>query len=126
VGAKDLIGRAEKLRRAIERHNRLYYNEAAPEISDAEYDRLFHELVKLETEHPELLTPDSPTHRVGFKPSEQFAPVVHRVPMLSLANAFDEEDVARVRPARARGARGRCRRVFRRAQVRRARGHARL
>jgi DNA ligase (NAD+) len=50
--------------------------------------------VKLETEHPGLLTPDSPTHRVGFKPSEEFAPVTHRVPMLSLANAFDEEDVA--------------------------------
>jgi len=94
VSAKDLAGRAEKLRRAIERHNRLYYNEAEPEISDAEYDRLFQELVKLETEHPGLLTPDSPTHRVGFKPSEEFAPVTHRVPMLSLANAFDEEDVA--------------------------------
>ena len=93
VSAKDLAGRAEKLRRAIERHNRLYYDEAAPEISDAEYDRLFQELVKLETEHPGLQTPDSPTHRVGFKPSEAFAPVTHRVPMLSLANAFDEEDV---------------------------------
>ena len=94
MSAKDIAGRAEKLRRAIERHNRLYYNEAEPEISDAEYDRLFQELVKLETEHPALLTPDSPTHRVGFKPSEEFAPVTHRVPMLSLANAFDEEDVA--------------------------------
>jgi len=94
VSTKDLSGRAEKLRRAIERHNRLYYNEAEPEISDSEYDRLFQELVKLETEHPGLLTPDSPTHRVGFKPSEEFAPVTHRVPMLSLANAFDEEDVA--------------------------------
>jgi DNA ligase (NAD+) len=94
VSTKDPAGRAEKLRRAIERHNRLYYNEADPEISDAEYDRLFQELVKLETEHPGLLTPDSPTHRVGFKPSEEFAPVTHRVPMLSLANAFDEEDVA--------------------------------
>jgi DNA ligase (NAD+) len=94
VSTKDPAGRAEKLRRAIERHNRLYYNEAEPEISDVEYDRLFQELVKIETEHPGLLTPDSPTHRVGFKPSEEFAPVTHRVPMLSLANAFDEEDVA--------------------------------
>ena len=94
MSAKDPAGRAEKLRRAIERHNRLYYKEAEPEISDAEYDRLFQELVKLETENPGLLTPDSPTHRVGFKPSEEFAPVTHRVPMLSLANAFDEEDVA--------------------------------
>jgi DNA ligase (NAD+) len=94
MSAKDLAARADKLRRAIERHNRLYYNEAAPEISDADYDRLFQELVKLETEHPQLQAPDSPTHRVGFKPSDAFAPVTHRVPMLSLANAFDEEDVA--------------------------------
>jgi DNA ligase (NAD+) len=94
VSAKDLAGRAQKLRRAIERHNRLYYNEAAPEVTDAEYDRLFQELAKLEGEHPELLTPDSPTQRVGSTPSEGFAPVTHRVPMLSLANAFDEEDVA--------------------------------
>ncbi|MBC8021472.1 MAG: NAD-dependent DNA ligase LigA [Burkholderiales bacterium] len=94
MSAKDLAGRAEKLRRAIERHNRLYYNEAAPEITDAEYDRLFQELAKLEVEHPELSTPDSPTQRVGSAPSEGFASVTHRVPMLSLANAFDEEDVA--------------------------------
>ena len=94
MSAKDLAGRAEKLRRAIERHNRLYYNDAAPEISDVEYDRLFQELARLESEHPELATPDSPTQRVGAKPSEGFAEVVHRVPMLSLANAFDEEDVA--------------------------------
>src|SRR5206468_6231173 len=65
-----------------------------PEITDAEYDRLFQELVRLETEHPELATPDTPTQRVGAKPSEGFAAVEHRVPMLSLANAFDEEDVA--------------------------------
>jgi DNA ligase (NAD+) len=89
----NLAEKADKLRRAIERHNRLYYNEAAPEITDAEYDRLFQELVKLETEHEELRTPDSPTQRVGSKPSEGFAAVNHRVPMLSLANAFDEEDV---------------------------------
>ena len=85
--------RAEKLRRAIERHNRLYYNDAAPEITDAEYDRLFHELVKLEAEHPEIATPDSPTQRVGSAPSEGFATVTHRAPMLSLANAFDADDV---------------------------------
>ena len=89
-----LAARADKLRRAIDRHNRLYYNKAAPEITDAEYDRLFHELVKLEAEHPELAAPDSPTQRVGAAPSEGFAEVVHRVPMLSLANAFDEDDVA--------------------------------
>jgi DNA ligase (NAD+) len=94
TGARDTAARAEKLRRAIERHNRLYYNEAAPEISDAEYDALFQELAKLEAEHPELATPDSPTQRVGSKPSEGFAAASHRVPMLSLANAFDDDDVA--------------------------------
>ena len=91
---KDAVARAEKLRRAIERHNRLYYNDAAPEITDAEYDRLFQQLVQLEREFPELQTPDSPTQRVGWEPSKEFAQVTHRVPMLSLANAFDEEDVA--------------------------------
>src|SRR5882672_4699272 len=93
MGVKDLAALAEKLRRAIDRHNRLYYNEAEPEITDAEYDRLFQQLAKLESEHPELVVPDSPTQRVGSAPSEGFAEVVHRFPMLSLANAFDEEDV---------------------------------
>jgi len=86
--------RAGKLRREIERHNRLYYNQAAPEVPDAEYDQLFRELQALESEHPELVTPDSPTQRVGSTPSEGFEEVTHRVPMLSLANAFDDEDVA--------------------------------
>src|SRR5262249_51746008 len=85
---------AEKLRRDIERHNRLYYREDAPEISDAAFDKLFQELLALETEHPALRTPDSPPQRVGYAPSEEFAEVTHRVPMLSLANAFDAEDVA--------------------------------
>jgi DNA ligase (NAD+) len=85
--------RAAQLRREIERHNRLYHAEAAPEISDAEYDALFQELLELEGEHPELASPDSPTQRVGAAPSEGFAEVRHRVPMLSLANAFDDEDV---------------------------------
>ena len=86
--------RASALRREIERHNRLYYNEAAPEVSDAEYDALFRELQALEGAHPELATPDSPTQRVGSAPSTEFAEVRHRVPMLSLANAFADEDVA--------------------------------
>ncbi|HET9578233.1 MAG TPA: NAD-dependent DNA ligase LigA, partial [Usitatibacter sp.] len=86
--------RAEWLRREIERHNRLYYSEAAPEISDEAFDKLFQELQQLEAQHPELVTPDSPTQRVGAAPSEGFAPVAHRVPMLSLANGFDDEDVA--------------------------------
>jgi DNA ligase (NAD+) len=92
--AKDLAERAAKLRREIERANRLYHEEDRPEITDAEYDKLFHELVALEAEHPELLTPDSPTQRVGGAPREGFASVRHRVPMLSLANAFSPEDVA--------------------------------
>jgi DNA ligase (NAD+) len=85
--------RAERLRREIERHNRLY-RDAAPEISDPEWDALFRELQALEAEHPELVTPDSPTQRVGTAPSEGFAAVTHRVPMLSLGNAFDADDVA--------------------------------
>jgi DNA ligase (NAD+) len=83
----------ENLRREIERHLRLYHVEDNPEIPDAEYDALFQELVKLEEAHPELATPDSPTQRVGAKPAEGFAEIRHRVPMLSLANAFDDEDV---------------------------------
>ena len=94
LAARDARAKAEKLRRAIERHNRLYYVDASPEISDAEYDRLFQELVKLETEYPALRTPDSPTQRVGAAPSAEFAEVVHRVPMLSLANGFQDEDIA--------------------------------
>src|SRR5688572_13401640 len=88
----NLTPLAAKLRREIERHLRLYHVEDNPEISDAEYDQLFNELVRLEQQHPELATPDSPTQRVGAKPAEGFAEVRHRVPMLSLANAFDEED----------------------------------
>jgi DNA ligase (NAD+) len=94
VASEALSRKVEKLRREIERHLRLYHVEDNPEISDAEYDKLFHELVRLEEEHPELQSPDSPTQRVGAKPAEGFAEVLHRVPMLSLANAFDEEDAA--------------------------------
>ncbi len=91
---RAVAARVKELRRAIERHNRLYYNDATPEVSDAEYDRLFQELARLEAEHRAIASPDSPTQRVGAAPSEGFAEVVHRVPMLSLANAFDAEDVA--------------------------------
>src|SRR5207248_1798476 len=73
--------------------NRRYYEEAAPTISDREYDRLYKELVDLETQFPELVTPDSPTHRVGEKPLRAFAQVQHRVPMLSLDNTYSEEEV---------------------------------
>jgi len=85
--------RAATLRRELQRHNRLYYVEDAPEISDAEYDRLFAELQQLEAEHPELATPDSPTQRVGAAPLAAFPEVRHGTPMLSLANAFDEDEV---------------------------------
>ncbi|MDM8355770.1 NAD-dependent DNA ligase LigA [Pandoraea communis] len=85
--------RAAELRIELARHNRAYYEEDAPLIPDAEYDRLFGELVALETDYPELQRPDSPTQRVGGKPVEGFAPVVHRVPMLSLNNGFADEDV---------------------------------
>jgi DNA ligase (NAD+) len=85
--------RAEVLRRELQRHNRLYYAEDAPEITDAEYDRLFAELQLVEERFPELVTPDSPTRRIGAPPLAQFEEVRHRTPMLSLANAFSEDEV---------------------------------
>lgn len=85
--------RAAALRRELERHNRLYYAEDAPEITDAQYDRLFAELQRIEAEHPQLAAPDSPTQRVGAPPLAEFAEVRHRTPMLSLANAFSEDEV---------------------------------
>jgi DNA ligase (NAD+) len=85
--------RIETLRRDITEHNRRYHEEAAPTISDREYDRLYKELVDLETQFPELVTPDSPTQRVGGKPLQAFAQVQHRVPMLSLDNTYSEEEV---------------------------------
>jgi len=85
--------RIQALRETIERHNRLYYVEDAPQITDAEYDALFAELQALESAHPELRTADSPTQRVGGAPLPQFAEVRHRTPMLSIGNAFDEEEV---------------------------------
>lgn len=81
----------ERLRREIERHNHLYYVLDRPEISDAEYDALFRRLIRFETERPELIAPDSPTQRVGSTPSAGFPTIERAVPMLSLANAFDED-----------------------------------
>jgi len=86
--------RAAELHRLIERANHAYYVLDRPEISDAEYDRLFRELQDLEAKHPELRTPDSPTHRVGAEPAEKFRKHRHLVPMLSLANAFNEAELA--------------------------------
>ena len=93
--------RIAQLRAAIDRADRLYYEQDAPEIADAEYDALLRELQELEAAHPELVTPDSPTQRVGGAPSATFAEVRHSSPMLSLANAFSHDDLrafdARVR-----------------------------
>jgi DNA ligase (NAD+) len=83
--------RAQWLRKEIERHNALYYDRARPEISDPEFDALFRELRNLEQTHPELTTADSPTQRVGGKPSQGFAQVRHAMPMLSLDNLFAKE-----------------------------------
>jgi DNA ligase (NAD+) len=83
----------EQLRDEIRRHDRLYYEKAAPIISDREYDRLYKELVDLETQFPDLVTPDSPTQRVGGKPLKAFEQVPHLIPMLSLDNTYSEEEV---------------------------------
>jgi DNA ligase (NAD+) len=96
---------AERLRREIERHNVRYYVLDDPEISDAAYDELFRELVALEEQHPDLRSENSPTARVGAPPLPEFAEVRHRTPMLSLGNAFDEEEV-RAFDRRAREALG--------------------
>ena len=90
---KQVRDRIERLRKEIEVHNRRYHVLDDPEISDAEYDALFRELVELEAAHPELASHDSPTQRVGAAPLGEFAEVRHRVPMLSLANAFEEDEV---------------------------------
>jgi DNA ligase (NAD+) len=89
----DLIQRLETLRQQIRRHEELYYVDNAPEISDEEFDRLLHELERLEAEHPDLITADSPTQRVAGRPLEGFATVEHLEPMLSLDNAYDEQEL---------------------------------
>jgi DNA ligase (NAD+) len=86
-------GRIKALRAQIEHHNKRYYVLDDPEISDADYDRLFQELVRLEQAHPEFATSDSPVHRVGGAPLPEFSTVSHRIPMLSLNNAFSDEDI---------------------------------
>ena len=89
----DTRARAADLRRQIEHHNYRYYVLDDPEVADAEYDRLMRELEELESRYPDIVTPESPTQRVGAAPMAEFGEVVHRVPMLSLENAFSEEDV---------------------------------
>jgi DNA ligase (NAD+) len=90
---KNIEQKIEKLRDEIRRHEYLYYVLDAPELPDADFDRLMQELKKLEAAHPELVTPDSPTQRVGGKPKEGFAKVVHSRPMLSLDNAYNEQEL---------------------------------
>lgn len=82
----------EKLRAEIEHHNDLYYQQSAPEISDYEFDQLLERLKKLEAEHPELITPDSPTQRIGGK-AESLKPFVHTVPLMSLDNSYDLDEL---------------------------------
>ncbi len=89
----DIRDKIEELRRNLSYHNYRYYALDQPEISDAEYDRIFRELVALEDDNPELITPDSPTQRVGFAPIEKFLPFRHEVPLLSLQNAMNPEEV---------------------------------
>jgi DNA ligase (NAD+) len=90
---KQAEARIQELRREIERHNHLYYVLDRPEITDAEYDAFYRELVKLEEQFPELVTPDSPSQRVGGTPLAKFSQVTHRIPMLSLENAFGDEEM---------------------------------
>ena len=88
-----IAARIAELRQKLEYHNYLYYVKDTPEISDAEYDRMFRELLELEKAHPELASPDSPTQRVGGEPLERFTKVQHHAPMLSLANGFSEDEL---------------------------------
>ncbi len=90
---RGLGKRAEELRQLIRRHEHAYFVLDQPEVTDAEFDALVLELRRLEEQHPELVTPDSPTQRVGGEAGEQFAKVRHRSPMLSLQNAFDEQEI---------------------------------
>ena len=89
----EMRKRAQELRDIINYHNKKYYENDEPEIEDFEYDRLLHELIAIEEKYPEIVTADSPTHRVGGKADTQFTPVEHIVPMESLQDAFGEEDV---------------------------------
>src|SRR6184192_3879307 len=85
--------RVDELRKQLREANYRYYVLDAPTLSDAEYDRLFRELSELESAHPELRATDSPTQRVGAQPSDKFAKVQHRRPMMSLANVMSEEEL---------------------------------
>jgi DNA ligase (NAD+) len=89
----DLKSELAELRQLIERHNRLYHQQDAPEIPDQEFDRLFDRLLEIEKKHPELITADSPSQRVGSEPLSGFKQIEHKIPMLSLEKAFDAESL---------------------------------
>src|ERR1700680_2333413 len=93
AAAKDVGKKIEALREKIRHHEHLYYVLDNPEISDAEFDKRMQQLKDLESEHPTLVTPDSPTQRVGGKPREGFVKMRHSTPMLSLDNTYDEEEL---------------------------------
>src|SRR5512133_2968152 len=90
----DVVERVEQLRAAIRHNDELYHELDQPEIPDADYDALVRELRALEEQHPDLITADSPTQRVGGPISATFAPVVHRTPMFSLDNAMSDKELA--------------------------------
>jgi DNA ligase (NAD+) len=93
--SRDPAEEIARLREEVRRHDRKYYVEAAPEISDLDYDRLVERLKKLEAAHPELVTPDSPTQRVGEQPVEGLRQVEHRIPMLSIENTYSIEELTK-------------------------------
>src|SRR5262249_19292489 len=101
MASKAIEREVARLRSELNRHNYLYYVEANPEISDRDYDRLMEQLASLESQHPDLIAPDSPTQRVGGQPLDGFATVRHVVPMLSMDNTYSYDEVrewdARVR-----------------------------
>ena len=91
--SSDPAAEIARLREEIRHHDRKYHLEAAPEITDLQYDRLVERLKKLEAEHPELVTPDSPTQRVGDRPVTGLTPLEHRVPMLSIDNTYSLDEL---------------------------------
>ncbi|GGE35566.1 DNA ligase [Pullulanibacillus camelliae] len=90
---QELIKRVDALREQLNKYGYEYYVLDRPSVPDSEYDRLMNELIAIETEHPELITPDSPTQRIAAAPLEAFNKVTHRTPMMSLGNAFNEQDI---------------------------------
>lgn len=93
AGFETVQKRVQELRSLLNYHSKRYYEEDAPEIEDYEYDQMLRELEELEQEHPELITPDSPTRRVGGRADSQFTPVTHTVVMESLQDGFSEDEV---------------------------------